>query len=203
MSAFRLAHAAGADHLGDVAGQLIALFAPDGLLDLGVEILHPDRGAVHPRCGQRIQPGVVNLVRVDLDRELARPRPSGPTAKIASASARIMSGGSMVGVPPPQCRRDSVHAGGRWRARRAISACSVFGIGEHRIIRCGALRAAGAEPAQAAAERHMQVERDLRPCRDRLDPVGEIVPARRRRRNAARSDSWYSAAPARRKDRAG
>ena len=52
-----------------VARDLIGLDAPDDLLDVGVEILHPDGGAVHPRSRQRVDAGGVDLVRVDLDRE--------------------------------------------------------------------------------------------------------------------------------------
>jgi hypothetical protein len=60
-----------ADLFRNIARQGIALLAPDGLLDQGVKVLHPDRSAVHPRRRQRVQPGIVNLVRVDLDREFA------------------------------------------------------------------------------------------------------------------------------------
>ena len=59
-----------ADHVGDLLGQLIALLAPDGFLNFGVEILHPDRGAGHARCGQGVEPGGVDLVRVNLNRKL-------------------------------------------------------------------------------------------------------------------------------------
>jgi hypothetical protein len=51
-------------------GDLEALRAADGLLNDLVEVLHADAGAVHPHLGQRVQPCLVNLARVDLDREL-------------------------------------------------------------------------------------------------------------------------------------
>ena len=50
---------------------LKALVAADGLLDHRIEVLHPDRSAVHPRLRQRRQTRFVDLVRVDLNREFA------------------------------------------------------------------------------------------------------------------------------------
>ncbi len=62
--------AAGAQPVDGGLGHLIALRAADGFLNLRVEILNSDRGAVHPRRRQRVQPRIVQFVRVDLDREL-------------------------------------------------------------------------------------------------------------------------------------
>ena len=62
--------AAGADRLDGGAGFLVALGPADGVLDLGVEILHADGGAVHARCGQRVKARLVDLVGVDLHRKL-------------------------------------------------------------------------------------------------------------------------------------
>ena len=62
-------HTARADHAHHVTGQLEPLLAPDGLLDFGVKILHPDRGAVHTRRCQGIQSGLIHLIWINLDRE--------------------------------------------------------------------------------------------------------------------------------------
>jgi hypothetical protein len=59
-----------AERLDGVARDLVGLDAADDLLDVVVEILHPDGGAVHAQPGQRGQPGFVDLVGVDLDGEL-------------------------------------------------------------------------------------------------------------------------------------
>jgi hypothetical protein len=48
------ANAPVADHPGHAPCQIIALLASDGLLNFGIKILHPDAGAVHPRCGQGV-----------------------------------------------------------------------------------------------------------------------------------------------------
>jgi hypothetical protein len=41
------------------------MFTPN----IGVKILYPDYGAVHSRHGQRVQPGIVDFIGVDLDWE--------------------------------------------------------------------------------------------------------------------------------------
>ena len=48
-----------------------------------------------------------------------------------------------------------------------------FDISDHGFVRRCTLRAAGAEPAQSAAERHMDVKRYGRPRRDGLNPACE------------------------------
>ena len=70
MSAFRRMDAGLAQRFDRGAGHLVALDTSDDLLDVRIEILHPDRGAVHARLGQRGDARLVDLVRVDLDREL-------------------------------------------------------------------------------------------------------------------------------------
>ena len=61
------ADSARAESFRHVAGQSIALLASDGFLDQRVEVLHPDRCAVHARCGERVKAGIVDLVRINLD----------------------------------------------------------------------------------------------------------------------------------------
>ena len=57
------------DHVDRLFGDIKALDPADRLLDLVVEVLDPDRRAIHPRCGQRIKAGLVDLVGINLDRE--------------------------------------------------------------------------------------------------------------------------------------
>jgi hypothetical protein len=60
----------GPERLDRVARDLVALDPADGLLDVVVEILHADGGAVHADLGQRGEAGLVDLVGVDLDGKL-------------------------------------------------------------------------------------------------------------------------------------
>jgi hypothetical protein len=66
----------GPEGLDRVARDLVALDPADRLLDVFVEILHPDRGAVHADLGQRGEAGLVDFVGVDLDGELGARRPA-------------------------------------------------------------------------------------------------------------------------------
>ena len=163
-------HTPRADAFGDVAGQVIALLAPDGLLDLGVEVLHPDRGAVHPRRGQRIQPGIVDLVRVDLDRKLAIRRHRRDSKDRPGQIAHQVCGQKRRRPAPPVQPRKR-HAARQDRPKQRDFGFQRLDIGHDRRIRRGALRATGAKPAQPAAEGHMQIQGYLAAFGYRLDPA--------------------------------
>jgi hypothetical protein len=93
------------ERLHRIARDLVALDPADGLLDVVVEILHADGGAVHADLGQRGEPGLVDLVGVDLDGEFGA---LGQRHRLGDRSGKrraSWSGCSKVGVPPPQWRR--------------------------------------------------------------------------------------------------
>ena len=87
----------------------------------------------------------------------------GAMSRIAPASSVIIAGANSVGVPPPQCSRDSRTPAGSSAAQHGDLGLERLEIGDHRRVGLRALGAAGAEPAQPAAERHMHVERYLGP----------------------------------------
>jgi hypothetical protein len=58
------------ERLDRVARDLVALDPADRLLDVVVEILDPDGGAVHADLASAVEAGFVDLVGVDLDGEL-------------------------------------------------------------------------------------------------------------------------------------
>ncbi len=152
--------AACAEPVGGKLRDLEALVAADGLLDHRVEVLHPDRGAVHPRPRQRVEPRFVDLVRVDLDRELAirRHRRDGEDCR---GQVRDRGRGQERGraAAPMQPRQgDAPRQGG---AQQIQLRFQCFDIGDDRIVGGRALRPAGAEPAQAAAERYMNIKGNL------------------------------------------
>ena len=163
-------HAPAADHVRNRFGQLIALVAADRALNFRVEVLNADGSTVHPGCGKGIQPGGIHFVRVDLDRKLSICRKRG-------------HGEDRIGQIPDQIGRDHcgraaapMQAGQSDAGRKMLFQKGDFllqrlDIGNHRIGGLCPLRAAGAEPAQSAAERHVQVKRDGGPCRDRFNPL--------------------------------
>jgi hypothetical protein len=166
-------HPARPDPFGHVTRQLIALLPPYRFLDQRVEILHPDRSAVHPRRGQRIQPRIVDLVRVDLDRELTIRRHR------RHVEDRIGQPAHQVGGQ--QCRRPPapVQAAERDPLRQVPSQQRNLGlqrldIGHDGLVRGRALRPAGAEPAKPSAKRHVYVQRNRATLGQRLDPVNEV-----------------------------
>jgi hypothetical protein len=174
-------------------GDLVALVAADGGLDRRVEILHPDRGAGHPRLGQRVEPRASTSFG-SISTENSAPGPSGTAAKIAAARSRWRRRQQRrrAAAPVQPRQMDALRQGARQQPVRPSASRHRRAPGRSRA---GALRAAGAEPAQPAAERDVQIERDRGARGNRGDPVGETAPAPHRRKTAARSGSSCSAAP--------
>ena len=162
----------GADGVDGVAGDFVALVPADAGLDRGVEVLHADGGAVHARPGKGVEAGGVDFVRVDLDGEFVT---GGEGRDIADRPREVAHHpGFQQGrraAAPVQARQ--AHAPGQMPCQQRQFLLQRFDIGRHRRQGRGALRAAGAEPAEPAAEGHMQVERDPRPIGYRTDPVGK------------------------------
>ncbi|MPL74108.1 hypothetical protein SDC9_19918 [bioreactor metagenome] len=164
--------AAVADHVDGGLRHLVALLAADHLLDLRVEILHPDRGAVEPAFRERIHPRGVDLVRVDLDRELGTlAHRHGVEDRGRDAAHHVGGHQRRRAAAPVQPRQGD--ARGQPFLQHLQFAQQRLGIGAHRLVALRALGAAGAEPAQPAAKGDVHVERDLRSGGDCLDPFGE------------------------------
>ena len=161
-----------ADQVDRLAGQFERLHPTDGFLDLGVEILHPDGRAVHSGRCKRGHARGVDFGRVDLDREFA------PFGHRHHVEDRIRHAAHLVGrqqrgrAPAPMQPRQP-HPARQVPAQQLQFRQNRVHIGDDRIQRLGALRAAGAEPAQPAAERHMQVQRNRRPLGDGIQPPGD------------------------------
>ena len=168
------ADAAGAQALDDSGGDLEALHPVDGALDDRVEGLHPEAGAVDPVGGERVEQHRVGRARVELDREFGA-----------------------LGDPEPlrhgrhhhrQARR-SEHAGrasAPVQVRQRQTAIEVLGdevdFGQERVavpvdprLVAGQARVAAAVPAEHAAERHMEVERDGSRPGQRLEPASMLL----------------------------
>ena len=162
-------HTPVADHVRDGFCQLIALVATDRALDFGVKVLNADGSTVHARCGKGIQPGGIHLIRVNLDRKLATCRKRGHVkdrlGQIADQVGRNHRGRAAA---PVQARQG--HAGGKVLLEQGNFLLQGLDIGDDRIGAFCPLCAAGAEPAQPAAEGNMQIKRYGRPCGDRVDP---------------------------------
>jgi len=152
----RLATACRAYGLRPIDGPFGDFNDADGFLDAVVEILHPDRGAVHAACGQRVQPGFVDLVRIDLDRELRTFGKAGHIAHRADQVGHHLRRQQRGRAPAPMQPRQRDALGQVPRQQRQFL-LEHLDIGGDRRGRRGALRAAGAEPAQPAAKWDMQI----------------------------------------------
>ena len=165
------ADAAGAQPLGGGTGGRRALRAADGGLHLGVEILHPDGGAVDPQRGQRVQPLRVDLRGVGLDRDLGvragGERGGDRIAQPRGLRRRQQRRRAAAEMHPRHARR----AGDQRAHPRKLGHQTVeIAVQRHGAGR--ALGAAGAEPAQPPAERDVQIKRQGRTLGQRAQPVG-------------------------------
>ena len=166
-------HAPLPDHLDRLAGHVVALRPPDGLLDLLVEILHPDRGAVHAAGGQHVEPLAIQFVGVDLDRELGVVDEIRHLVHLVDQRAHeIRRQQRRRAAAPVQARQ--LHPARQMPLEQVELGLEGLDIGLDRCKRRGALRPAGAEPAKPATERHMQVERYRSVFRHGVDPGGEM-----------------------------
>ena len=155
--------------LGDPAGDVIALDPADRRLDQRVEILDADAGPGHPGGNQRVHPRAVDLVRVDLDRELgALGQRCGGAQGLGQPGDLVRSQQRRRAAAPVQ--PGDPDSGGQMRLEERDLGQHGVQIGADRVRVASALGAAGAEPAQPLAERDMQVERDLAPGGNGVDP---------------------------------
>lgn len=142
--------------LGQALGELEALLPADGLLDQGVEVLHPDRDAGHAGLEQGIEARGIDLGRIDFDREvrlgIGRHRIADRQSQLMDQRGRQERGRAPAPVHPRQS-----HARSEPRPQERELGFEGCGISAHGGVRTRPLSAAGAEPAEPATERDMEV----------------------------------------------
>jgi hypothetical protein len=149
----------------------------------------PRLARVRPAARAAIS-GVVE-VRGSSSAAISRPARKGTGAQLAHHGARDPSAPSAVGVPPPRCSCGTASAGQRPRDHRASRsepravARDARGGSRDRGV-------AAAIPAERMAEGDMDVERERVPRAGLGEPSGIVLGPGAR--NAARWDSWCSAA---------
>ena len=159
----------GAQHVGRVARDVKALDPPDRLLDRIIEILHPDRRAIHPRPRQRVDARLVDLVRVDLDRELGTLRERRDLGHRARQIGDHL-GRHQCGRAPAPVQARQPDALGQVLREKLQFRFQRLDVIRDRFRGLRALCPAGAEPAQPATERHMQIQRYVLGGVERLQP---------------------------------
>jgi hypothetical protein len=120
-----------AQHVDRGLGGFVALRSGRWCPGSRVEILHADRGAGHAGAASASIRRLVDLVRVDLDREL-RILGSGAWRESPASDRRSFPGSSSVGVPPPQCRRAISTPAGRTSAGQRDLGLERLDIGRDR-----------------------------------------------------------------------
>ncbi len=151
--------ALGAEPLDGLAVDLVGLVPVDGALDLGIGILHAERGAVGADIAERLDVFAREAARIDLDAELAvvceREMSADERAEFAQLVRRKKRGSAAAEVDLGDGAAGRDASGGEGELAGEVFAVA-GGVVEARGNDVGA----AAEPAAAGAKRQVEIERE-------------------------------------------